>query len=392
MTKSRYLPVNWIDGMRINKDHFIASENALTEMVHQTVGYALTDINYGLLPPVRDHETSLKITTEIDARNFLHVRLNTCTAITRGGIFIDIYHASGDQSAFSMPLPETSIDLQSPESGSYFLVLTVNPFKRVPAGPANPEENPPRNPFVIPEYKLDLVPAETITASQIGGHYLVVGHLKVNDNKAQLSDTYIPPCNQVRSYPDLINLHDKITHFLTNMERDTLEIISKIYMKRQKSTLSETVLNFNRQLLVFLSHQVSEHKWILLHQPPVYMLESISRLARLIMNITESYTHEYKEEMVNYYSDWCNLRQGEFMEILLKALNVSYLHENIQETIAPLIKFMEMISTLYKTLAGLEYIGKLKDVTFVITEKIKDEDKVEIKKKRPSIYQDDNEN
>jgi hypothetical protein len=392
MTKSKYLPVNWIDGMRISKDHFIASENAMTERIHQAGVITLNRFNYGLLAPVSDSDISLKITTEIDARNLLHVRLNTCWAVTRGGIFIDISHVTGDQSVFELPLNEATLDIEGAKDDNYYIILTVNPFLRVPAGQADPEENPPRNPYIIPEYKLDIVPAQNITASAIGGNYLVIGHLTVKDKKSELSDSFIPPCTQVRSHPALIDLHDKILHFLTDLERDSLEIISKVYMKRQKSTLSETVLSFNKQLIVFVSQQVSVHKWTMLDLPPVYMLESVSRLSRIIMNITQSYTREYKEEMVNYYSDWCNLRQGEFMEILSGALKVNYLHENIRETITPLMNFIKMISEIYKTMAGLDYIGKLKDVTFAITEKIKDEEKVELKKKRPSIYQDDNDN
>jgi uncharacterized protein YbgA (DUF1722 family) len=380
MTYIKYHPVNWIDGMRINKDHFIASENALSDKIHRAAGYSLNDINYGILPPFSGIESSLKITTEIDARDILHVRLNTCQAITRGGIFIDIHQASGDQASFNLPILEASVDLQNPQFDNYYLVLTVDPFKRVPAGEADPEENPPRNPFAIPEYKLNLIPPVNINTYQIGVHFLVIGHLKIVEKKAQLTDEYIPPCSQVRSHPALIDLHDRITNFLIMMEKNTLEVIGKIHLKRQKSTLSATVLDFNENLLVFLSHQVSEHKWILIHQPPVYMLESISRFSRLMMNLTESYPHEYKEEMINYYSDWCNLRQGEFEEMLTRALNAVYVHENIKETIIPLLKFMEVISFLYKTLSGLEYIGKPKELGVYIKE--------EIKTKRPLFTED----
>jgi hypothetical protein len=371
MTYSKYLPVNWIDGMRINKDHFIASENALSEQIQWAAGSALSGINYGLLPPFDDMESSLKITSEIDAKDIFHVRINTCKAVTRGGIFIDIYNATGDRAELNLSFTETTLDLQNPSSESYYLVLTVDPFKRIPAGEANPDENPPRNPFVIPEYTLNLVASENADATKLGRHYLVLGVLKISENKPQFVENYIPPCSHVRSHPALIDLHNQITNFIINLEKNSLEIIRKIHTKKQKSTLSNSVLDFNEKLLIALSRLIPEHKWIHLHLPPVYMLESIVHLARLVMNITESYSHENKEEMINYYSDWCNLRQGEFEEMLMKAMNAKYIHENIRETIVPLIKFMEVITFLYETLRGLEYIGKPKELGVYIKEEVK---------------------
>lgn len=371
MTYLKYHPVNWIDGMRINKDHFIASENALLERIQWGAGSSINNFNYGILPPFDDGETSLKITTEVDARNILHARLNSCKAITRGGILIDILHVSGDHSEYNLPIIETTMDMQKPEFDSYFLVLTVDPFNRVPSGEADPDENPPRNPFVSPEYKLNLIPTVNISTSKLGQHFLVIGIINIVENKAQLTEGYIPPCSNVRSHPALIDLHDQITNFLVNLEKGDLEIIRKIHTKRQKSTLSGSVLDFNEKLLVFLSKQIPEHKWILINMPPVFMLESLAHLARLIMNITESYSHEDKEEMINYFSDWCNLRQGEFEEMLMKTMNIKYIHENIQETIKPTLNFMKVISFLYETLRNLEYIGKPKELGVYIKEEVK---------------------
>jgi hypothetical protein len=379
MTYSKYLPVNWIDGMRINKDHFIASEYSLIDMIQRTAALGINAFNYGLLAPIENDARSLKITTEIDAREILHVRLNTCQAVTRGGIFIDIYHESGDRSNLNIAIPEASLDLSKTGEEQHYLVLTVDPFKRVPAGTADAEENPPRNPYTIPEYKLDLVPVTNVTP-KIGNNFLVIGFVKITEKKPHLSESYIPPCAQVRSHPTLIDLHDRIDHFLVTLEKNSLEIINKVHTKRQKSTLSATVLNFNEHLLLALTRHVSEHKWIFIHQPPVFMLESLSRLARLIMNITDSYPDEYREEMINYYSDWCNLKQGEYEEILKKALNLSYIHENIKESIIPLIQFMDKFSLLYNTLIGLEYIGKPRELGVYIKE--------EIKTKRP-LFTDD---
>jgi hypothetical protein len=299
------------------------------------------------------------------------VRLNTCRAITKGGIFIDIHQRSGDRTGLDLSMAEANLDLQNPSTESYYLVLTVDPFKRVPEGEANPDENPPRNPFVIPEYSLNLVASDNADTSKLGRHYLVIGIIKLADKKPQFVENYIPPCSQIRSHPVLLDLHNQITNFLVNLEKNSLEIIGKIHTKRQKSTLSESVLDFNDKLLISLSRLIPEHKWIHSSLPPVYMLMSIAYLSRLIMNVTESYSHENKEEMINYFSDWCNLRQGEFEDMLMKAMNVKYIHEDIRQTINPLLRFIEVINFLYETLRGLEYIGKPKELGVYIKEEVK---------------------
>ena len=52
MQGNYFLPVNWVDGMKINKSHFIAEADAMAYQVAQNTSCMLNELNYGLLPPL----------------------------------------------------------------------------------------------------------------------------------------------------------------------------------------------------------------------------------------------------------------------------------------------------------------------------------------------------
>jgi len=56
--------INWIDGMKINKDHFISMENAMI-CQQQIVGkFLINPYNFGILPAA-DEESSLDIIVKL---------------------------------------------------------------------------------------------------------------------------------------------------------------------------------------------------------------------------------------------------------------------------------------------------------------------------------------
>src|ERR1700722_6312994 len=88
MPENNYLPVNWADGMKINKSHFIAQEKAFAYQIAMTACGWLNDVNYGLLPPGTEGK-GLKLFLSIDNQQKVQVRIQQCTAITAGGYYIE---------------------------------------------------------------------------------------------------------------------------------------------------------------------------------------------------------------------------------------------------------------------------------------------------------------
>ena len=57
----KHFPVNWIDGMKINKNHFLQQERAFVDQLKDITSLGLHQNNYGLLPPYFGKGSSIKI-------------------------------------------------------------------------------------------------------------------------------------------------------------------------------------------------------------------------------------------------------------------------------------------------------------------------------------------
>ena len=143
MEPLKYFQVNWVNGMKINKQHFIALENEINDHLMNSFAIGLNDFNYGLLPPLPGKGSSMKIVLNTDNQNHLRVKIVDCRAITPGGARIEILENSSDIHGFSIPFPDTDYELDSSKETTFFVLLSIQPFSRIPVGNADPSEEPP---------------------------------------------------------------------------------------------------------------------------------------------------------------------------------------------------------------------------------------------------------
>ena len=108
-TQNIYLPVNWVDGMKINKQHFIAERNAMQQQIVFSGGSHITAVNYGLLPAIANEQKAFKITVSLDNQQFVQVRLINCRAITPGGAFINIEEGAFGENDIKAKVPDLSV-------------------------------------------------------------------------------------------------------------------------------------------------------------------------------------------------------------------------------------------------------------------------------------------
>ena len=122
MDPLKYFHVNWVDGMKINKQHFIALENALNDQLMDTASMGLNDRNYGLLPPFPGKSSSLKMVLNADNQNRLRVTIQECRAITQGGARIEILENGSEIHGFSIPFPGTEYELDGSGENVFYLL------------------------------------------------------------------------------------------------------------------------------------------------------------------------------------------------------------------------------------------------------------------------------
>jgi hypothetical protein len=365
--KKNYHPVNWIDGMKVNKNHFISTDNNIAAQARNICSAFLHPFNYGLLLQTEENQNPVNIHIDIDNQGVVHVKVVDCLAITRGGSRIEIseeYYSGGELSA---TLPQAKINREKPGGKEYLICLTVNMFQRVPFGIPAQDELPPRLPHVIPGYHLSVhspEEKETIT----GPDSLIIGRLVFLDDKPELDESYIPACHAIYSHPKLAEYHNQLLRILGQIEIDVVDILRSIKTKKQVTSIAETVSDLANAMLYFLGVQLAEFRKIAMNYPPVYIFEQMAALARTINNAINKQPAAEKEELFNYIQDWSNLKQGEFEKLLVNAIEFEYDHDDINSSIQKLAPFINNMSQIFHTLSNLDFIGKKKDRQIFVKE------------------------
>lgn len=364
-----YFPVNWIDGMKINKDHFIAQDNATQDALHTAVSHNLSPVRYGLLMTAAAGNDNFRVTLSADNQHTLSVTVLQCKAVTPGGIYIQLPALAGadNNGTFSASFPFVPSEGRS----IYYIVLLAQPFERQPAGNPDLEETPPRYPFTQPLYKIEM--ADEARYRQYAQHpyALSIGRVLVDGNGIAIDEEYIPPCVTLNAHPDLVQLHAELDQFLAGLELRCSQIVQKIFRKSQQNELSELALFLCDRIMLYLGQSLTGMRRTIMYEPPIQLFATISGLARVMKNTIDLRIGSGKDELMNYLSEWCELNQGELESMLTGIAHLPYNHNNINDSIAPVIRFAKVTSRLFETLSNLEFIGKRKESGIFVKEEFK---------------------
>lgn len=371
--------VNWIDGMKINKDHFIEMENSIVELVKQSEQKNCNPINFGLLPELSEDMSSMDVSISVDGQETIEVILNTCRAITLGGYQIDLTKNT------KYLLEQTGYILKeqyaiNKEEKEWFVVLTIHPFKRIPVGNADPEEEPPRHPHVFPEYKLAILPKSETANQELGLYHITIGKVILEEGKPIVDPDFIPPCRSIQSHPDLKFTYNEVGTFLNQMEAFSIHIIQKIHQKKQNNDLARMALHLSEQVMRYLNGAISEFRFKDRYEPPIMMISKIVNLGRVIKSSLDVYAGTGKEDFLNYLTDWCDLNQGAFEKVLVNTIEMEYNHNDINDALTQVSSFTRLMLSLFKKLNELDYIGKKSDSGIFVKEEVVDT--TEVKSRR----------
>lgn len=367
----KYLPVNWIDGMKINKNHFIAQDNAWRDALNDVSSINASHLRFGVIPASADGEENFNVKITLDNQNVLRVTVLACQAITPGGVRINLpaTNASENISAGTDGNPSVSFPFSDAKSeAQWWVVLIIHPFEKKPAGSPDLTENPPRYPHLLPSYSVEVVSDSQYNQYAYHPYALTIGKVVTNGNDVRVDNDYIPPCFSTDAYDDLKTLHAELDHFLATLEIRCSQIVQKIYKKNQQNEISELVQFLCDRMMIFLSNAITQMRWITLYESPAELFLNIVSLARLMKNTIDLRIGSGKEEMMNYLSEWSELKQGEMESMLTGLANIKYDNNDINTNIPKIIRFVKVVSTLFETLSKLEFIGKKKDSGIFVKE------------------------
>lgn len=367
----KHLPVNWIDGMKINKNHFIAQDDAWRDALNDVSSVNVSHLRFGILPSSSEGEENYNVKISLDNQNVLRVTVLACQAVTPGGIRINLpaTNASENISADADANPSTSFGLSDTKSEAlWWVVLIIHPFQKKPVGSPDDAEKPPRYPFLLPTYSVEVVSDSQYNQFAYHPYALTIGKVIANGGDVRVDSDYIPPCFSTDASDDLKALHAELDSFLATLEVRCSQIVQKIYKKNQQNEISELVQFLCDRLMIFLSTTITQMRWATLYESPASLFACIVSLARLMKNTIDLRIGSGKEEMLNYLSEWSELRQGELESMLTGLASVRYDNNDINKNIQKVTRFVKVTSTLFETLSKLEFIGKKKDSGIFVKE------------------------
>jgi hypothetical protein len=367
--KLKHFPVNWINGMKINKDHFIAQDDGWRDVMHDVASLNLSPVRYGVLPPSASGENTFNVKTTIDNQNTVRVSVLSCNAITAGGVRIILPAMADNGLPNADGVPATSYQFApTTTETTWWIFLTVNPFEKRAVGSPDIDDNPPRYPFVLPTYTVQVV-SDGQFAQFINNPYtLTIGKLISNANELRVEDNYIPPCFSISAHPDLVALHSELDRFLGELETRCSQIIQKIFKKNQQNEISELVMFLCDRMVIFLAQCITNLRWMMIHESPAALFASVATLARVLKNSIDLRVGSGKEEMLNYLTEWCELKQGELETLLGGIATLRYDNNDINKNIEKIVAFVRVISKLFETLSKLDFIGKRRDSGIFVKE------------------------
>lgn len=363
--------VNWVDGMKINKTHFVEQNHAIQDALHDAASLHLNPHRYGVLPPSVAGENTFGVKVSLDNQNTLRVVVEACQAVTPGGVRISLPAFSSPVATEADVMPATILPFTAAGTDlEWWIVLIVHPYNTQAAGAPDLTENPPRFPYVVPSYTIEVVPQAQYAQFRYYPYALTVGKIFVYNNEVSLVDFYIPPCYAVAAHPELISLLGEFDVFLASLERNCTQIVQKIFKKSQQNEVSELVMFLCDRVMLYLAQALTAVRWTLLHESPAALFFTMASLARVIKNTIDLRIGSGKDELMNYLSEWCDLKQGELESMLASIANMSYEHTDVNKNISESAVFVKVISRLFGTLSKLEFIGKRKSAGFVVKEEL----------------------
>ena len=363
----KYSNVNWVNGMKIKKDHFIQQENAFEDKIKDSSACFLNSFYYGLLPIWGSKGTSFKVDFKINNQKFLNISASQLRALTQGGARIEILE-SGNPVQFSVDMTSEIEVSKKEDNRVYLIMLTVDQFSKEPFGELETDEDPPRYPFAKPSFKVNLIQENQVSREGILPFSLFIGKIFIKPDRIELSEEYIPPCMTLKSHQRLISFHSSVEKFYNQLELNLLSIIRKIREKGQDSTLAVSVQALAQNILNFITTNNLKIRWQLIDQPPLYLFENIASFARIIRNTIDCNTAAQKEELLNYFTTWSELKQGDFEKLLVYCINFEYDHNEISNNIDQFSEFVQLMTSLFTKLESLAYIGKKKETSIFVKE------------------------
>lgn len=353
----KHFAINWVDGMKVSQRHLNDQDNFLIDTIRDANSLAITNYNYGLLPLSNEFTDKTIFDVHNTATNDVQLFIKNCSAVTLAGYRLELKdrRVSVKSLAKSLNIDENQMD------GEYYILISVNPFDKVPFGDIDPEEIPPRHPNAQANYHIELLPISSLNNNHSGGNYLVVGKVDFKGNIAQVNTNFIPPCTSIQSHPALIDYYNGFAKSIGNLQQYAFKIIQKASHKNQNTSLALNVKALCTVLVDTFGDMYFQFRNIIPYQAPVFLIETFAKLALRMYNSTQVLVPGELEEMLNYSLEWSEIAPHTLLNQLSTVAETNYDHHNTGEPLLHIHQMLRSLEIIFAKLSELDYIGQRRE-------------------------------
>jgi hypothetical protein len=364
----KFKPVNWVDGMKLSSAHFIATDQYNQDFVRDARSIFINNHNFGLLPPSAGQRSSLDLDVLEKATNHLEVKVRLCNAVTAEGCRIDL-NTIGTS---NKPLEYNHYFPEYPGNGNitYNILLSVNPFQRVPSGSLDPQINPPRFPDVSQGYSISILPVSEMAFVESENYHLLLGQFVLSNGKIAINDKFITPSSSVSSHQALIKYYELFSSQMNDIQLSAFTIVDKTQNKNSVTVIGQNIRIISEKMLDYFAQIFYEYRNFGYQESPARLSGYFSKLAHVFFTGVKLIESNEREAMLRYFYEWRDVTPGNFEELLASTIELVYDHHNIYASMSLIEEFLQVISMLWKKLSTLEYIGQHKENIVVAEQQI----------------------
>lgn len=364
--KIKHLPINWTDGVKLNERHFFKNYCSVVETIKSYNVTTQKKYDYGVLEQIDVNTEAIKIDLLNDSGDELVLKLISCNAIAESGYRI-IYYEGIYGEEYSPIKSINTADYDKHINQVFYIVLTVSPFEPIPVGIPDPEVVPLHHPHTLPKISIDIIPKTKTNPSYIKENFLVIGKVNLTNGRFSLDNEYIPPVKKVDYNIKLKTFKEGLVQMLLRCKNYSIQIFKKNKKNSKSNKLVENTFVLCEDMNRFYSQNIFYLEGVVGEQSPIFFVEKTSILANnfsISLNIMDE---KEREELLQYYYEWTDIKPSDFLNIIGDVLSIQYNHIEIYEILIKLNKFMGIVDRLFKKMSDLEYIGQRKD-NIVISE------------------------
>ena len=358
--KKEHKRVNWVPGMDTRFSMFEQTENYFINAICDASAMRLNRNNFGLLPAADKKTPSSEFDISERVTGIVEIKLRSCNAVTAGGCRINYCPSYGEPLTYSHTF-EKPVQQDDSKTLYWDVVITVDPFRRVPSGAPDTEETPPRHPDADTFYDLSILPAGELKTELLGMHYLVIGRIRYFGERYTVDTGFIPPCASMAAHSDLSRYYELFSRLMSDIENRSKLIIAKIRNRSENSPLAKHIGALCEEMMRYIASIYFNYRNNGLDTTPVSIVSYFATLAHICYVSMAFISKADREELLRYFYEWNDVKPGAFEEMLSNTLNISYNHNDIKASMLQVETFLQTIAELWLKLSTLEYIGQHKE-------------------------------